>query len=83
MRTFCCFLLSVILVSTCGCMTYSTVQRAKGESNAVTGNEPAEPHPWNYALVPLTVPLDVATSPVQLAAVAWLYLSVAITGDGP
>ena len=58
-------LLFALLASTNGCMTYSAVQRAKGEHNVVTGDSPTEPHPGYYALVPLTVPADVVTSPFQ------------------
>lgn len=83
MKGFCWLVLLVTVMSTSGCITYSTVQRAKGQENIITGNQPAEPRPGYYALVPLTVPLDVATSPAQLAAAGWLYLVVAITGDGP
>ena len=60
------FVLAVLLFSSNGCMTYSAVQEAKGKWNGVIGHQPSEPHPACYALVPLTVPLDVATSPIQL-----------------
>jgi hypothetical protein len=66
MKIFCWLSLFAILMSTDGCMTYSTVQRAKGNYNVVTGHKPDEPHPAYYALVPVTVPLDIATSPIQL-----------------
>jgi hypothetical protein len=59
-------LLLFLLLNMSGCMTYSTVQRAKGDYNVVTGHKPDEAHPGYYALIPLTVPLDVATSPIQL-----------------
>jgi hypothetical protein len=59
-------LLVALLISSNGCMTYSAVQEGKGKWNVVTGHKPSEPHPACYALVPLTVPLDVATSPIQL-----------------
>ena len=66
MKNLCILLLFMLLVSTNGCMTYSAVQRAKGEHNNVTGHSPVEPHPAYYALVPLTVPADIVTSPFQL-----------------
>ena len=53
-------------------MTSGDETRAKGEDNVVTGNHPTEPQPGYYALLPLTVPADIATSPVQLV----LYLFV-------
>ena len=60
------FFLMTLLIFPNGCMTYSSVQKAKGQDNVVTGDHPSEAHPWYFALVPLTVPLDIVTSPVQL-----------------
>jgi hypothetical protein len=60
------FLLIGLLSLSNGCMTYSSIQKAKGDQNVVTGDNPDAPHPQYYALLPLTVPLDVATSPIQL-----------------
>ena len=60
------FSLVALLLSSSGCMTYSTVQEARGKWNVVIGHQPDKPHPACYALVPVTVPLDVATSPIQL-----------------
>ena len=68
-------LLLALLLAMSGCMTYSTVQRAKGEHNVVTGHSPTEPHPGYYALLPLAVPADIATSPFQLFFYAYLHLS--------
>ena len=76
------FLIGVLLSSS-GCITYSTVKKAKGEFNRFTGDDPKEPHPGYYALVPLTVVGDIATAPIQLTAVGVLYLTVGISGDGP
>ena len=59
-------LLVALLIGSNGCMTYSAVQKGKGQYNVVTGDNPSEPHLAYYALLPLTVPLDVATSPIQL-----------------
>lgn len=61
--------LMALLVINNGCMTYSTVQTARGEPpNFLPGwrMEAHSPKPAYYALVPLTVPLDIVTSPVQL-----------------
>ena len=66
MKTFSTILLFALLMSSSGCMTYSTVQRAKGEHNVITGHSATEPHPGYYALLPLAVPADIATSPIQL-----------------
>ena len=57
-------------------MTYSAVQRAKGEENVWTGYEPKEAHPAYWALLPLTVPADIVTSPFQL----YMYLAVRYGG---
>jgi len=77
MKTFHAILLFALLVSTNGCMTYSAVQRAQGEHNNVTGHSPSEPQPGYYALVPLTVPADIVTSPFQL------IIYVALGSSGP
>jgi protein-S-isoprenylcysteine O-methyltransferase Ste14 len=66
MKTVGGILFFAFLMSSSGCMTYSSVQRAKGEHNVVTGHYPTEQHPGYYALLPLTVPADIATSPIQL-----------------
>ena len=64
-------------------MTYSAVQRAKGENNVWTGHTPDAPKPGYYALVPVTVVGDTVTLPVQLVFLGYLYAVVYITGDGP
>lgn len=73
-------LLFAWLVSTSGCITYSTVKRAKGEENSVVGRPAGEPQPGCYALLPLTVPADVATSPFQLILFLLAHASVASGG---
>lgn len=76
-------LLPALLAGSSGCITYSAVQEAKGQYNAVTGHQPDKPYPGCYALLPLTGPADVATALFQLMAYLALYLTVQITGDGP
>ena len=66
MRVFRSLLLFALVIGASGCMTYSSVQRAKGEPNVVTGHHPTEAQPGYYALLPLTITADVATSPIQL-----------------
>jgi len=66
MKTVSTILLFALLFGSNGCMTYSAVKRAKGEQNGVMGWPAKEPQPGYYALVPLTVPADIATSPFQL-----------------
>lgn len=81
MKTICAILLFALLVSTNGCMTYSTVKRAKGEQNGVMGWPAKEPQPGYYALVALTVPADIATSPFQLILYVLAYASA--SGGAP
>lgn len=62
------FLLTLLICSN-GCMTYDAVQRAQGKPY-LSGIYYVDPpdnkkHPAFYALVPITVPLDIATSPFQ------------------
>ena len=80
MKTIYTSLLLALLVSTNGCMTYSAVKRAKGEQNGVMGWPASEPQSGYYALVPLTVPADIATSPFQLIVIVLLYASMASGG---
>ena len=72
MKTLGLVLLLMLVLNSSGCMTYSSVQRAKGADNVVTGHHPTEPQPGYYALLPVSVPADIATSPIQLV----LYLFV-------
>jgi hypothetical protein len=59
-------LLITLLLSTNGCLTYSTVQKAEGSPGRFPADDPrSQPHGGYYALLPLTVPVDVATSPIQ------------------
>ena len=76
MRTLGLILLVMLVLSSSGCMTYSSVQRANGKDNVVTGHHPTEPQAAYYALLPLSVPTDIATSPIQLV----LYLFVWSSG---
>ena len=76
MRIIAYIFLIVLLASSNGCMTYSAVQDSKGNGGAALWARPVaeqldEPsdgewHPGYCALLPLTVPADIATSPVQI-----------------
>jgi len=57
--------IAVYLVFLNGCMSYSTLQRAKGEWNVVSGKQAENPEPINYALLPFAVAADVVTLPIQ------------------
>lgn len=84
-KAFIAVLLLALLVCSGGCMTQSTIQYAKGDSydawinntygfryQAQTLSDREEkPDAAYYALLPLSVPADVATSPVQLAALVY------------
>ena len=67
MRIIAVILVMMMVISSTGCMTHATVKRAKGEelfwSDAGGGSKP---HPGYYCFIPLTVPFDIATSPVQV-----------------
>lgn len=66
------FLAIVLLVSLDGCMTYSAAQEAKGRHDKAhwigqsSFDHDDTNHPSYYLLMPLTVPADVATAPLQL-----------------
>ena len=84
-KKFIAALLFVLLMCTDGCMTQSTIQYAKGDSydawinntygfryQAQTLSDREEkPDAAYYALLPLSVPADVATSPVQLVVLVY------------
>ena len=65
MKTITSLLLISLLVSSNGCMTYCTVKRAKGEQIGWSDAPDERRHPAYYCFVPLTVPFDIATSPIQ------------------
>jgi hypothetical protein len=45
-----------------GCATYSVIEDARNP-------RPSDAAPWaNYLLLPVTVPFDIATSPIQIPA---------------
>ena len=75
LRTLPFLLVIAILVCAVGCITYSSVQRARGNHNVVTGAPGGKAGPVCYALLPLTIPLDIATSPVQLLVYTLLSAS--------
>jgi hypothetical protein len=74
-----------LLVVSGGCMTQSTIRYAKGDSydawinNTYGYNMHAQslsdlqekPHAAYYSLLPLSVPADIATSPVQLVVLVY------------
>jgi len=66
MKTITSLLLIVLLVSSNGCMTSCTVKRAKGEQIGWSDAPDEKKHPAYYCFIPLTVPLDIATSPIQI-----------------
>jgi hypothetical protein len=77
-------LLVALLFSSNGCMTYEAVRHAKGKDGwicEVPRDRRGQSEPAFYALVPLTVPVDVATSPLQL--VWYLLLVHAINSGSP
>jgi hypothetical protein len=73
-------LISLICFNLCGCLTQDTIQRARGypEKNEAGKSVPTHtPNAATYWLVPLTIPVDIITSPVQL------FIYVMMKGQGP
>jgi hypothetical protein len=70
-------LLISLIVSSNGCLTYNTVEHAQGTATGsfflptksvdVNGDtvHTGKPHPAYYAFLPLTIPTDIVTSPIQ------------------
>ena len=53
-----------VAVMFAGCATVMTLHRA--EDFHETNGGIVEPKPWHYALLPLSIPFDIATFPLQL-----------------
>jgi len=86
MKTIAVPLLIALLLTSNGCMTYTSVKRARGEPYwSLNGSEtpPSKPSPAYYALVPITVPLDLATCPFQGAWYGIDYLMLSGLGSTP
>ncbi len=73
------FLLA-LLVSLNGCMTNAAIEHATGTSSrdypsgsgeSIHYDMHYQPHPAYYGLLPLTVPADIATSPIQFGFYLW------------
>jgi len=86
MKTTTSMFLFCLLIFSSGCLSTKTVQRAQG---TVPGNHTDEtgahvydkrPEPGYYCLLPLTVPLDIATSPIQIPV--WIYLEASAKHSG-
>ena len=56
-----------------GCATEYAIKKAKGQANVLTGDQPTEAHPGYYALLPVSVPFDMATLPIQLLYIFVLF----------
>jgi hypothetical protein len=59
-------LLIAILISSSSCITYCTIKRAKGEQIGWSDAPDERKHPAYYCFIPMTVPLDIATTPIQI-----------------
>ena len=70
--------LLLVLLSVSGCMTFNTVEFAKGRTHTDNDGKvivDEKPKPGYYWLIPVTVPADIATSPFQLVFICipiWL-----------
>jgi|SRR5579859_2332059 len=72
--------LLALLASLNGCMTNAAIEHATGTSSrdypsgsgeSIHYDMHYQPHPAYYGLLPLTVPADVATSPIQFGYYLW------------
>jgi len=72
------FLSIFLLIGSSGCMTMTTVEAARIKSHKNQKGEVVvdqKPRPGFYALIPLTVAGDIATSPFQLVLVLMFAMS--------
>ena len=77
-------MLITLLAGLNGCMTQSTVKYAQGQPNEAwinngfgsgyIGGGPQKPKPYYYFLLPLSIPADIATSPIQAIGYGLAYL---------
>jgi hypothetical protein len=79
-----CLLLACCFVGS-GCMSIATLEQTKLHTRynrKTKEREPVEGQPVFYALLPLTVPADIATAPLQVIAFFILAYNgqIAITG---
>jgi hypothetical protein len=62
--------LAVALLSTSGCISNAVHAKAQGAVNRRSADQvrpgDGEPKPAYYALLPLTIPLDIGLSPIEL-----------------
>ena len=70
MKSISTLFLIALLVGSNGCMTYSTVQDAKGHPSKAlwvgcANEKDTPPKPAYYGFLLLTVPADIVTSPIQ------------------
>jgi hypothetical protein len=77
-------LITGVLLFGSGCMTALTLQRARGDFSPQPKcpaeqekNKGPEFHQLNYLLLPVTVPIDIATFPLVLP---WLFLTFPVGG---
>jgi hypothetical protein len=61
------FLVSVVVMLN-GCTT--TMMLHMAEDSHEKNGEIVKPEPWHYALLPLTIPFDIVTFPLQLPFLA-------------
>jgi hypothetical protein len=86
MKSYTIFLLIALLVGSNGCMTASSIRHAKAQTHqddkgAVIVDKKS--HPAYYALLPLTVPLDIATCPFQALWICWEHYIIEGLGTTP
>ncbi len=66
--------ISAVILGWTGCVTSSVIEKARPLESWQSRKDPKDrgAHPGYYALLPLAVPIDIATSPFQFAAVMFV-----------
>lgn len=81
------FIFAAVLLGANGCATYNVTQEAQGHTQNVEwftfptrDHVPKDPpdnksHPAYYLLIPLTVPVDIVTCPIQFVDYCYVLLN--------
>lgn len=87
MKAISILLLVALLLSTNGCMTYDAIEHTQGRPCKLgyfsfgVGDEQknidGKPHPEYWALLPLSIPADIAFSPLEI-----IFIPIAVAGAG-
>ena len=66
--------ISAVILGSTGCVTNTVMEKAMPLASWQSRKDPKDrgAHPEYYALLPFAVPIDIATSPFQFAAVMFV-----------